>query len=177
MTVEDRQTLPEGTAGFRGVMATLPACVAVVTAVAPDGRPWGMTCTSISSVTLKPPTLLACLRAASPTLAAILAARTFTVNLLHHRARPAAELFASAAPDRFERVRWRPGLGAGGPHLLDDARVLIDCRLAGSIPAGDHVITLGEARAIHWLTTDPPLMYGYRHYASWPSEQPLGPVR
>ncbi|MGH3862160.1 flavin reductase family protein [Actinokineospora sp.] len=35
-------------------MATFPTGVTVVTALAPDGRPWGMTCSSVCSVTLRP---------------------------------------------------------------------------------------------------------------------------
>ena len=156
--------------GFRAVMATLPAAVAIVTAVAPDGRPWGMTCSSVCSVTLTPPTLLVCMRTASPTLAAAVSARAFAVNLLHARARPTAELFASAAPDRFDRIRWRRPPDAAGPHLTD-ARAILDCRVSELAEVGDHLVVFGEVAAIHELSDDPPLMYGYRRYASWPVER------
>lgn len=161
-------------AGFRSVMATLPAGVAIVTAAAPDGRPRGMTCSSVCSVTLTPPTLLVCLRTASPTLAAVVSGGAFAVNLLHGRARPAAELFASAAADRFDRLRWRCPPGAGGPHLVDDARAVLDCRLSESAEVGDHVVVFGEVRAIRGPSDEPPLMYGYRRYASWPAERGPG---
>lgn len=42
-----------------------------------------MTCLSLCSVNVDPPTLLVCLRAQSPTLVAILRCGTFATNLLH----------------------------------------------------------------------------------------------
>lgn len=163
-----------GTDGFRAVMTTLPAGVTIVTATAPDGRPRGMTCSSVCSVTLTPPTVLVCMRTASPTLAAVLARRAFTVNLLHDRARAVAELFASAAPDRFDRVHWQRPPEAGGAHLVRAAHAILDCRLSGSAEVGDHVVAFGEVHTILKLSDDLPLMYGYRHYASWPSGFELG---
>jgi hypothetical protein len=38
----------------------------------------------------------------------------FTVNLLHDRARPAADLFASGKHDRFDQIAWRHDDAAGG---------------------------------------------------------------
>src|SRR4051794_32353003 len=114
---------------FRSFMAGFPTGVAVVATVAAGGAPRGMTCSSVCSVTLSPPTLLVCLRAASPTLDAVLDRATFAVNLLHEQAQPVAQLFASGSVDRFDRVRWRSESTDGGPHLLDDAHAVADCRV------------------------------------------------
>src|ERR1051325_9503287 len=97
---------PVDAAKFRSLMTTHPAGVAIVTTAAPDGEPWGMTCSSICSVSLRPPTLLVCLRGERPTLAALLRVSAFALNLLHDQAEPAATLFASGSPDRFEKVEW-----------------------------------------------------------------------
>jgi flavin reductase (DIM6/NTAB) family NADH-FMN oxidoreductase RutF len=51
-----------------------------------------MTCSSVTSVTLLPPTLLVCLRVGSGTLEAVSAHGGFAVNLLHEEARHAAEV-------------------------------------------------------------------------------------
>ncbi|MFE5597687.1 flavin reductase family protein [Streptomyces coelicoflavus] len=96
----------EGPDGMRQLMAAFPTGVGIVTAFDAEARPWGMTCTSLASVTLEPPTLLICLRKGSPTLDAVLTAGEFAMNLLHRGARSTAELFASGAPDRFDRVEW-----------------------------------------------------------------------
>lgn len=96
----------EGSDAMRQLMAGFPTGVGIATAFDSESRPWGMTCTSLVSVALEPPTLLVCLRSGSPTLHAALEAGEFAMNLLHQGAQSTAELFASGAPDRFDRVEW-----------------------------------------------------------------------
>lgn len=157
---------------LRPFMAGFPTGVAIVSAFDTDDRPWGMTCTSLCSVTLSPPTLLVCLRNGSPTLRALLDNGTFSVNLLAHHARAAAALFASGAPDRFDRVAWRRpdsnGDSAGGPHLYRAAHAVADCRVDRQSLVGDHVMVLGEVTGTDQESASPPLLYGRRDYAVWP---------
>lgn len=152
---------------MRDLMTGFPTGVSVVTAAAPSGPPRGMTCSSLCSVTLAPPTLLICLRAQSPTLAAVRASGLFAVNLLHAEARATAELFASGAADRFDRIRWRADPGSGGPHLLADANAVGDCRVIGIQPVGDHAVVLGEVVRVTHRQAQPPLLYGHRNYGTW----------
>jgi flavin reductase (DIM6/NTAB) family NADH-FMN oxidoreductase RutF len=157
-------------ADFRAVMSAFPSGVTIVTAQGQDGRPYGMTCSSLCSVALAPPTLLVCLREASPTLAAVLASEAFTVNLLHNRGRTAAELFASGAADRFDRIPWHRDSIACGPHLTEHAHAIADCSISSTTPVGDHVVVFGRVIRISRRTEQPiPLMYGLRRYSSWVS--------
>jgi flavin reductase (NADH) len=152
-------------------MAMFPTGVGVITAVAGDGRAWGMTCTSLCSVTLRPPTLLACLRLGSPTLRAVIDSDTFALNLLHEEGRPAAELFASGAVDRFARVAWDLPPGSGGPHLVEAAHATADCRVARTEVVGDHMVVFGEVcRLTCHDAVSRPLLYGLRRYALWPED-------
>ncbi|MFD5569720.1 flavin reductase family protein [Streptomyces cadmiisoli] len=154
---------------FRELMAGFPTGVSVVTAFDAARRPWGMTCSSLSSVTLRPPTLLICLRNGSPTLGAVLDQDRFSVNLLGEAGRPAAELFASGASDRFDRVKWEEPPGCGGPHLPDVAHAVADCRVVRADSVGDHTVVFGEVeRSLTWPAPRP-LMYGLRGYAVWPA--------
>ncbi|MEU6756824.1 flavin reductase family protein [Streptomyces sp. NPDC046685] len=161
-------------AKFRSLMTTHPAGVAIVTTTARDGEPWGMTCSSMCSVALQPPTLLVCLRAESPTLAALLQVSAFSVNLLHDRAVPAANLFASGAADRFEKVKWVPEPEFGLPHLLDDAHTIADCRVSRTLPVGDHLVVFGEVLQVETQSNQPPspLLYGMRQYGSLKVSRP-----
>ncbi|MET8141702.1 flavin reductase family protein [Sphaerisporangium sp. NPDC005288] len=151
---------------FRSFMSGFPSGVAIITATGLDGRPWGMTCSALCSATTDPPTLIIGIRAESPTLKALLDSRVFAVNLLHDRARRTAELFASGAPDRFDGVRWesRPGCG---PHLLDDAHAVADCRVSDSVLIGRQRIVFGEPFRIDDLAETVPLLYGLRQYGRW----------
>ncbi|MEV0619369.1 flavin reductase family protein [Nonomuraea sp. NPDC050404] len=158
---------------LRPFMTEFPTGVAIVTALADHRRPWGMTCTSMCSVTLTPPTLLVCLRETSPTLAALLNVRTFAVNLLHRDARPTAELFASGTADRFDRVAWSVPPGCGGPHLDAAAHMIADCALTESRTIGDHVVVIGRVSHVTRTSETTPLLYGRRRYASWPEPYPV----
>ncbi|MFD8012202.1 flavin reductase family protein [Streptomyces sp. NPDC058955] len=153
---------------FRSLMTAHPAGVTIVTTVAADGRPWGMTCSSLCSVSLEPPTLLVCLREGSPTLAALLQVSAFSVNLLHEGAGPVADLFASGAPDRFDRVRWTPEAESGLPHLIEDAHTIADCRVSDTRQVGDHVVVFGEVVRVGGRSNRAaaPLLYGMRRYGS-----------
>lgn len=152
---------------YRDLMSSFPTGVAVISSFDQHGRPHGMTCTSLSSVTLKPPTLLVCLNRHSGTLAALHAYGSFAINLLHARARRAAEIFSGPAPDRFGQVRWRLSSVAGLPWLVEDAFALAECTVRGSSIVGDHEVVLGEVCEVVVHGSDVPLLYGMRQFSTW----------
>lgn len=154
--------------GFRAMMRGFPTGIAIVTSADLAGHPWGMTCTSVCSVTLEPPTLLVSLRAESPTLAAILVRGEFAVNLLHDGAQGTAELFASGRPDRYDQVRWQFRSDDAGPHLCEDTHAIADCQLRTPLPVGDHMVVFGEVYRVTRRPDRRPLLYGFRQYARWP---------
>ncbi len=159
--------------GLREMMAGFPTGVSIVTAVGPDGVPRGMTCTSLVSVSLDPPTILICLRCGSPTLAAVLAGGVLAVNLLRVEAQPTAELFGSGAPGRFDLVDWTVHPG-GAPHLPAVAHTIADCRLSETMVVGDHAVVVAEVERVTSRTAPDPLLYGMRRYGQWTDARPDG---
>ncbi|MEU0934430.1 flavin reductase family protein [Embleya sp. NPDC005971] len=161
-------TEPVSTSEFRNLMAAFPAGVSVLTAAEPGGPLHGMTCTAIASVSASPPTLLVCAQQAGRTLAVLTRTRAFTVNLLDDQARATAELFAARCPDRFERVAWTMRPGFGGPHLVQDAHTIADCRVTKSVTVADHVVVFGEVVKVSTAgdVLPRPLVYGMREYWS-----------
>lgn len=157
-------------ADFRSLMSSFPTGVAVVTAVDQLGQPHGMTCTSLSSVTVDPPTLLVCLDVRSGTLAAILAGGWFAVNLLRDGARSTAELFAGPVRHRFRHVGSRPSPTAGVPWLAETVAVA-ECRVSRTVTAGDHEVVFGEVVTVA-CTGGSPLLYGRRQFSAWPGPVP-----
>ncbi|GAA1216962.1 flavin reductase family protein [Prauserella alba] len=151
--------------GFRTMMAGFPTGVAVVASTDPAGRPWGMTCSSLCSVSMTPPALLVSLREGSPTLSAVIERGRFTVNLLHERARTTAELFASGRRERFDLVDW--DVGTAGPHLTADSHAIADCRVTAAHPVADHVVVYGEVDDVLGVRDGRPLLYGMRRYGRW----------
>ncbi|MET7395833.1 flavin reductase family protein [Dactylosporangium sp. NPDC005572] len=157
---------------FRGFMSAYFTGVTIVTSVDAGGRPHGLTCSSLTSVTLDPPTLLVCLDERTGTLRAVRERGAFAVNLLHEGGTPAARLFASASASRFEQVAWRAA-ATGLPWLVEDAYGVAECDVADLVPVGDHVVVFGLVRQAV-LTggpgggsgTDRPLLYGRRGFAA-----------
>ncbi|MFC9426717.1 flavin reductase family protein [Streptomyces sp. NPDC056987] len=151
---------------YRDLMSAFPTGIAVVTSLDAQGVPRGMTCSSVTSATLSPPTLLVCLRNGSATLDAVSATRGFAVNLLHDGGRHAAEVFSGPDPNRFSRVQWKQ-CRSGLPWLSKDAFAVAECRVSGTQEVGDHTVVFGEVARIA-QTDGTPLLYGLRSFAAWP---------
>jgi flavin reductase (NADH) len=158
---------PGEEADIRSLMAAFPTGVSIVTARTDDGRPWGMTCTSLCAVSLRPPILLVCLRCGSPTLRAVLHGRMFAVNLLHDKGQRSAEIFSSGVANRFDLIPWAAGHRAAGPHLADSAHTIADCTVVSNDVVGDHSVVMGEVYDVTSICGQPPLIRGLQKYASW----------
>jgi flavin reductase (DIM6/NTAB) family NADH-FMN oxidoreductase RutF len=152
--------------GYRDFMSMFPTGVAIVTAIDLYGIPHGMTCTALASVTLYPPTLLVCLNTDSGTLAAIRASGFFAVNLLHSGGRRTAEIFGSAAGERFRQVPWEASPITSVPLLIDVAAIA-ECRVSGVHHTSDHQIVLGQVISTTCAVGTVPLTYGLRRFSEW----------
>ena len=153
-------------AEHRDLMSMFPTGVSVVTVADDHGGPQGMTCTSLASISLRPPILMVSLRRGSATLAAVRRHGHFAVNLLHARSQPVAEVFAGPEPDRFARVRWEPSAVTGQPWLVDDSVAHASCRVRSASVVGDHELVLGELCEVR-CTAEHPLLYGMRRFSVW----------
>ena len=126
---ERRRLQPEE---FRDVIGRFASGVTVITAEH-EGRLFGTTASAVSSVSLEPPMLLACLNRSSSTGHAIAAVRRFAVNILAEGQADAAIRFAGKG-DRFAGqavVR-----GVSGQPLLEDALANLECRVVGEVTGG-----------------------------------------
>ncbi|MEU5365843.1 flavin reductase family protein [Streptomyces sp. NPDC005925] len=148
-------------------MSSFPTGVAVVTTVDSDGRPRGMTCSSLSSVSLDPPILSVCLAVTSGTLSSLRAHGLFGVNLLGDSASPVARLFADSSQNHFERVLWYPAGDSGVPRLDGDVVAFASCEVVDTKLVGDHVVIFGELVGIEG-GAGTPLLYGRRQFVAWP---------
>ena len=139
-------------------MAALPTGVTIVTASGADG-PAGATANAVSSLSIEPMLMLACLDRGSRTLLAVQAADRFGVSVLHAGQEEVARAFATKAPvpEKWEGIGWseRDGIPA-----IDDALVWIGCDLRDVIAAGDHVIVTGEVRDLVVGEGDPLIFHG-----------------
>ncbi len=125
-------------------MASLPTGVTIVATSGPDG-PAGATANAVTSLSVEPMLMLACLDRGSRTLLAVQAANHFGISVLHAGQEPIARAFATKAPvaEKWAGVAWsdRDGIPA-----IDDSLAWIACELRDVVAAGDHVIVTGEVR-------------------------------
>lgn len=149
---------------FRFVMGSFASGVTVVTTVDEHGRPRGLTCSAVCSVSLDPPLLAVGVSNRSGTLAAIATNGYFGVNILSIQGRSVSQLFASGAGDKFERVRWEPGEVAGMP-LFAATVAHAECEVQQTVLAGDHTLLVGRVVGGGWKDDRAPLAYCRGGYA------------
>lgn len=142
---------------FRRSMQLLAGGVAVVTA-GEVGCRVGLTATSVTSLSLAPPSLLVSVRAGSRLLPVVTRQECFTVHLLGEAQARQADVFAGRHGDdrpRTEQVEWHER--AGG--RLAGALAHVDCRLARVVSVFSHVLLVGVVEAVEIGTGAQPLVY------------------
>jgi flavin reductase (DIM6/NTAB) family NADH-FMN oxidoreductase RutF len=151
---------------FFSIMGAFPTGVAIVTTLDARDEPKGLTTNAICSVSAEPPLLLVCVDRSSRTLAALRHAKRFVVNFMSDGRADLCARFASKSDEKFQGVRWEPGLG-GMPLLAEDALAYAECTTEQELEAGDHVILIGRVEA--GRPPDPsslPILYYRRTYGS-----------
>ena len=130
----------------------------------------GATANAVSSLSIEPMLMLACLDRGSRTLLAVQAADRFGVSVLHKGQEAVARAFATKAPvaEKWEGVGWseRDGIPA-----IDDALVWIACDLRDVLAAGDHVIVTGEVTALAGGEGDPLIFHGGEYLPLYPPQR------
>jgi flavin reductase (DIM6/NTAB) family NADH-FMN oxidoreductase RutF len=127
---------------LREAMGMFATGVTVITTRDPDGRPFGTTANAVSSVSLSPPLVLACLREESETLAALLARRQFAINVLHSSQTELSDRFARpTADDTWDAVAHH---SVQDIPVLDGAIATLRCDLHDIADGGDHSVIVGH---------------------------------
>ena len=98
---------------FRNALGTFATGVTIITAMADDGKPYGLTCNSFASVSINPPLVLWSLGMYSQGLPIFQNASHFAVNVLGASQQALATTFSKSKVDRFDGVGWKPGCVGG----------------------------------------------------------------
>jgi flavin reductase (DIM6/NTAB) family NADH-FMN oxidoreductase RutF len=151
---------------FRDAMRRMATGVSVVTTDGPAGR-CGVTVSSMCSLSLEPPSVLACVHQASPAHRAIVANGVFCANVLAADQTRVSDSFAGRLlelkDDKFACAEW-DALATGSP-VLRGAFLAFDCRLTREVEFGSHRILMGTV--VDLVARDgQPLIYADRGYRS-----------
>ena len=139
-------------------MALAPTAVTVVTGAGQEG-PAGATANAVTSLSLDPPLMIACLDRGSRTLEVVRAGAVFGVSLLAAGQEGIARGFASKTPhtEKFREVEWTE---RSGVPILDGAIAWVACSLRELHPGGDHEIAVGDVLEAGANGGDPLIFYG-----------------
>lgn len=151
---------------FRHALRCVAGTVYLVTA-SDESRRWhGITATSVVSVSMSPPSLLACINTASTVFGPIDRLGSFCVNVLAQEHEQHSARFSSPAEHeaRFRFGEWKRH--AGLPYLAD-AQAVIFCNVAHKIVHGSHAIFIGNVEhVIVPRGINQPLIYYNQSYLS-----------
>lgn len=148
---------------FRRVWRGFGSAVALI-ATEHRGRRHAMLATAVSSVSMDPPSLLACINRSASAYQAIVDRGAFSVGILPARAHGLGQHMARVSGDeRFALGDWNrygdEGGAIGRLPWLAEAQATIFCRTDRSMDYGTHTILIGVVEAV----TDPhrtdPLLY------------------
>ncbi len=148
---------------FRQVCSQFATGVTVVTTADSSGEPHGFTANSFVSVSAEPPLVMVCIDLGCSLLDCFNRATDFCINVLAEDQERISSRFAQSCDPRFDGVAWQPGI-AGAPQITG-AIASLSCRVVDRIPAGDHIMMLGEVLETQ-LTGGRPLLFfasRYRH--------------
>lgn len=168
--------IPLSSADFRSAMRHLTAGVSIITAG--RGRDiTGMTVTSVTSLSVEPPTLLVSINRDASSFPLIRRYGAFGVNILNADQLDVAERFAGRGglkgADRFAGGQWVTGVS--GVPLLVGALAAFDCEVEEIVERHSHGIVIGRVRDIKNATRSAALAYWQGRYVA--VDQDEEPVR
>ncbi len=142
---------------FRSALAAYATGVTVITAPGESG-PSGATANAVTSLSLDPPLMLACLDRGSRTLTSVRAAGLFGVNALAAGQAELARRFSGKDPEpsKWEGVEWSESEGI---PRLPETLMWVACELRDLIDGGDHLILTGTVLAAESRDAQPLLFH------------------
>jgi flavin reductase (DIM6/NTAB) family NADH-FMN oxidoreductase RutF/DNA-binding IclR family transcriptional regulator len=157
---------------LRTVLGTFVTGVTVVTTRAAEGKLYGVTANSFSSVSLDPPLVLWSQSVSSSSHPAFRDTDHFVVNILSDDQVHLSDHFAKSKADKFVDVAYSDGIG--GAPVLHGTAAHLECVKVATYPGGDHVVYLGRVERITQGGRRP-LAFGQGRYMV-PYAHDLGPM-
>jgi flavin reductase (DIM6/NTAB) family NADH-FMN oxidoreductase RutF len=157
---------------FRQAMRRVASTVTIVSAQSGTER-HGTTATSVTSISMKPPSLLVCLNRGSRLHDLLLKRDRFCVNVLHTDNFETSKIFSDPqiGAERFNSGDWQTD--AEGTPYLANAQANLFCRKEKEVAYGSHTIFIGRVVQARSRGDVSPLLYRDGRYTGC---VPLGPA-
>ncbi|MCP8634451.1 flavin reductase family protein [Pseudomonas mosselii] len=150
---------------FRQALGHYASGITVITSHS-DGEPLGFTCQSFYSVSMNPPLVSFSVMSSSASYPGIRQAGRFAVNILSGEQVGISNQFARRGTDKWQGIDWQTS-PLGNPIIAGSLHWL-DCEIHAEHAAGDHLIVIGEVKALNVQDADAaqPLLYFKGQYRS-----------
>ncbi|UVA80299.1 flavin reductase family protein [Pandoraea commovens] len=143
---------------FREALGHYASGITIITSHI-DDEPLGFTCQSFYSVSTNPPLVSFSVMATSASYPKIRQAGRFAVNILSGEQAEISNQFARRGTDKWHGVDWQTS-PLGNP-IIPGSLHWLDCEIYAEHAAGDHVIVIGEVKAldVQDAAANQPLLY------------------
>ncbi|MDH0645367.1 flavin reductase family protein [Pseudomonas sp. GD03858] len=143
---------------FREALGHYASGITVITSHS-DGEPLGFTCQSFYSVSMSPPLVSFSVMSNSASYPGIRQAGRFAVNILSGEQAGISNQFARRGTDKWQGIDWQAS-PLGNPIIAGSLH-WFDCEIHAEHAAGDHLIVIGEVKALNLQEADAaqPLLY------------------
>jgi flavin reductase len=151
---------------FKQSMRLLAGGVCIV-ATNSNGEWHGLTMTAVCSLTMDPPSLIACVNRDAGAHGIMSATKRVSVNVLSHDHMALAELFSSSkvkGPERFDEQKWIK-MASGVPALID-ALAVLDCEVIRETEVGQHSVFFCEVKNARLQPNRRPLVHFDRKFCA-----------
>jgi flavin reductase len=151
---------------FKQSMRLLAGGVCIVAANS-NGEWHGLTMTAVCSLTMDPPSLIACVNRGAGAHGVMSTTKRLSVNVLSSDHMGLAELFSSPkvkGPERFDAQRWIK-MASGVPALID-ALAVLDCEVSQEMAVGQHSVFFCEIKGARLQPNRGPLIHFNREFCA-----------
>ncbi|MFJ4144390.1 flavin reductase family protein [Pseudomonas sp. NPDC089734] len=150
---------------FREALGHYASGITVITSYI-DGEPIGFTCQSFYSVSMSPPLVSFSVMSSSASYPKIRQAGRFVVNILSDEQVTVSNQFAQRGTDKWQGIEWQES-PLGNPIIAGSLHWL-DCEIHAEHAAGDHLIVIGEVKALNLqeAAATQPLLYFKGQYCN-----------
>lgn len=150
---------------FREALGHYASGITVITSHI-DAEPTGFTCQSFYSVSMSPPLVSFSVMASSASYPRMRQAGRFAVNILSGEQVRISNQFARRGTDKWHGVEWQES-PLGNPIIVGSLHWL-DCEIHAEHVAGDHLIVIGEVKALNLqeAAAAQPLLYFKGQYCN-----------
>lgn len=149
---------------LRRAMRAWTTGVAIVTSIY-EGRQYGMTVNSFTSISLEPPLITVALKQLTHTHELVVKSGMFSVTILTAAQKELSDRFAGKVPDiidRFHGVQTET-ISFDSP-VFTDGMAYFDCLVVNSFPIGENTLFVAEVLDARGDGEGDPLVYHNREY-------------